>query len=63
MILEEQTRVGKSAKKKKRKRLIDQIYNGVFENAELTKDTRNVLINSGVIIILGIAASYAIQKK
>ena len=37
--------------KKKRNKLKDQIFNGAFENAELTQTSKNALINSGLLII------------
>ena len=62
MTLEEKTRVGKSVKKKK-KRFIDQFYNGIWNNLDTTKSTKNVFINSGIILLLGAAASIVITKR
>lgn len=62
MISEEKTRVGKLAKKKK-KRFIDQFYNGIWNNLDATQSTKNVFINSGIILLLGAAASIVITKR
>jgi hypothetical protein len=37
----------------KKKRLIDKLYNGAFENAELAPGSKRALTNSGIIILLG----------
>jgi len=49
--------------KKKRKRLIDQIYNGAFENAEVHKDTKKAFYGAGIIVFLGLLVNYSINKK
>lgn len=49
--------------KYKRKRLIDQIYNGAYNGAELTKSSKNALVNSGLIIILALWVSNNINKQ
>jgi len=49
--------------KKKRKRIIDQIYNGAFNGAELTQSSKNALINSGFIIIAALWIGNNIEKK
>jgi hypothetical protein len=38
---------------KKRKRLIDQVYNGAFENAELSADSKRTMYSAGLILLLG----------
>ena len=37
--------------KKKRKKLKDQIFNGIYKNAELTQSSKNALINSALLIV------------
>jgi hypothetical protein len=49
--------------KKKRKRIIDQIYNGAFEGATLTKSSKNALINSGMIILSAFWIANNIKKN
>jgi hypothetical protein len=44
----------------KKKRLIDKLYNGAFENAELSAGSKRALQNSGLIVLLG--ALYLINK-
>lgn len=46
----------------KRKRLIDQIYNGAFENAEFTQDSKATFYSMGIILLLGIILSKNVQK-
>lgn len=49
--------------KKKRKRLIDQVYNGAFNGATLTKSSKNALVNSGLIILASIWIANNIKKQ
>ena len=49
--------------KRKRKRLIDQVYNGAFEGLELTKSSKNALINSGLLIIASLWIANNIKKQ
>lgn len=49
--------------KKKRKRIIDQIYNGAFEGATLTKSSKNAIVNSGLIILAALFISNNIEKQ
>ena len=49
--------------KKKRKRFIDQIYNGAFKGATLTKSSKNALINSGVMILAAFWIAKNIEKQ
>jgi hypothetical protein len=49
--------------KKKRKRLIDQIYNGAFENVEFDRSTKNAVLNSALIILVGMAVNYSINVR
>lgn len=49
--------------KKKRKRLIDQIYNGAFENADFDQSTKNALYGSGFIILIGLMVNYTINAR
>jgi hypothetical protein len=44
----------------KKKRLIDKLYNGAFENAELSPGSKRALNNSGIILLIG--AYYLISK-
>jgi hypothetical protein len=48
---------------KKKRRLIDQIYNGAFENYEFSKSSRSTVYNCGFIIGLGLLAAVSIVKK
>ena len=58
MILEEQRQGDK------RKRILDQIYNGAFNNLELSQKSKNALVNSGLLIGLSLLASfYIISNK
>ena len=58
MILEEKKQGGK------RKRILDQIYNGAFTNLELSKKSKAAFINSGLLIGLSLLASfYIISNK
>lgn len=58
-ILEEQKQGGKMAK---RKRLIDQIYNGAFENAEFTQSSKATFYSMGAILLLGFILSRNVKK-
>jgi hypothetical protein len=49
--------------KRKRKRLIDQLYNGAFKNLEFTQSAKNVGINSILIIFIAGAINYTISKR
>lgn len=49
--------------KKKRVKIKDQIYNGLFTNTELTQSSKNALINSGFIIIAALWIGNNIEKK
>lgn len=49
--------------KYKRKRLIDQVYNGAYNGAELTKSSKNALINSGLIILASVWIANNINKQ
>lgn len=49
--------------KKKRKRLIDQIYNGAFENAELTQSSKNTMLTAAGIILAGVIGSIVITQQ
>jgi hypothetical protein len=46
----------------KRKRLIDQIYNGAFENAEFTQDTKATFYSMGIVLLLGFILSRNVKK-
>lgn len=46
----------------KKRRIIDQIYNGAFENAELTKDSKQVFVNCGFMILGAGLISILIQR-
>jgi hypothetical protein len=48
---------------KKKKRLIDQIYNGAFENMELSKGSQSAINASALIVGLGIIGAIAILTK
>ena len=39
--------------KKKRRKLKDQIFDGAFENMELSNGSKSALFQSGLIILLG----------
>jgi hypothetical protein len=49
--------------KKKRKRIIDQICNGAFEGATLTKSSKNAIVNSGLIILAALFIANNIEKQ
>ena len=49
--------------KQKRKRIIDQLYNGAFNGATLTKSSKNALINSGIIILASVWIAKNINKQ
>jgi len=49
--------------KKKRNKLKDQIFNGVYQNAELTQSSKNTLINSGLLIIGAYIFSKNLKNK
>lgn len=49
--------------KKKRKRIIDQIYNGAFEGATLTQSSKNAIINSGIMILSALWIAKNIEKQ
>ena len=49
--------------KKKKKRFIDQLYNGMWNNLDYTQSTKNTFINSGIILLLGAVASVVISKR
>lgn len=48
---------------KKKKRLIDQIYNGAWENMELSATSKRAINTSGLILVLGIVGAIAILNK
>ncbi len=48
--------------KKKRLKLKDQIFNGIYQNAELTQSSKNALINSGLLIVGAWIISNNIKK-
>ncbi len=61
MILEEQKRAGK---KRTIKSITDDLYNGAWNNLDLSKRSKAALITSGLIIAFGgAAAAYLILKK
>lgn len=47
----------------KKKRIIDQIYNGAFENLELSKGSQSAINASALIVGLGIIGAIAILTK
>lgn len=47
----------------KKRRIIDQLYNGAFEKSKLTKSSRNALITSGTIIGAAALLSLLIQRS
>ena len=47
----------------KKKRIIDQIYNGAFENMELSKGSQSAINASALIVGLGIIGAIAILTK
>ncbi len=47
----------------KRKRLIDQIYNGAFENATLSNKSKRALFGAGGILLSGLLISLMIRKN
>jgi len=55
MILEEKRQDGK--------RILDQIYNGAFNNLELSRKSKAVFINSGLLLGLSVAAAFYIVKN
>lgn len=48
---------------KKRKRLIDQIYNGAFENLDFDKSTKNAFYGSAFIILVGLIINQTINAR
>jgi hypothetical protein len=48
---------------KKKRRLIDQIYDGAWENMELSKSSKQAVNTSGLILVLGIVGAFAILNK
>jgi hypothetical protein len=49
--------------KKKRQKIKDQIFNGAFEGAELTKSSKNALVNSGLLIFAALWIANNIKKQ
>jgi hypothetical protein len=47
----------------KRKRIIDQVYNGAFENANLSNSSKRALFGAAGILIAGILISLKISKN
>lgn len=47
----------------KRKRLIDQLYNGAFENATLSNSSKRALFGAGGILLAGLLISLQIRKN
>jgi hypothetical protein len=61
MILGEQKRVGK---KRTIKSVTDDLFNGAWNNLDLSKKSKTALLNAGLIVIVGgAAATYIILKK
>jgi hypothetical protein len=61
MILGEQKPGGK---KRTIKSVTDDLFNGAWNNLDLTKRSKAALLNAGLIVILGgAAATYIILKK
>lgn len=48
---------------KRKKRIVDQIYNGAFNNLEIHPDTKKVFWGSGLIILIGILINQTINKR
>jgi hypothetical protein len=48
---------------KKKRRIIDQIYNGAWENMEFSKASKQAVNTSGLILLLGIVGAITILKK
>ena len=48
---------------KKKRRLIDQIYNGAWENMEFSKASKQAMNTSALILVFGIVGAIAILKK
>jgi hypothetical protein len=62
MTLEEQKPAGK--KRRTIKSITDDLYNGAWNNLDLSKKSKAALITSGLIIAFGgAAAAYIILKK
>jgi hypothetical protein len=61
MILGEPKRVGK---KRTIKSVTDDLFNGAWNNLDLSRKSKTALLNAGLIVILGgAAATYIILKK
>ena len=61
MILGEQKPGGK---KRTIKSVTDDLFNGAWNNLDLSRKSKTVLLNAGLIVILGgAAATYIILKK
>jgi hypothetical protein len=50
-------------KKKKRRRLVDQLYNGAFENAEFAPETKRSFYTSIGLIAAGVIGSIIITQS
>jgi hypothetical protein len=62
MIQEAQKRVGK--KKYTIKSITDDLYNGAWNNLDLSKSSKRALLTAGLIISLGALSAYhSINKK
>lgn len=47
----------------KRKRIIDQVYNGAFENATLSNSSKRAILGAASIVIAGFIISQQIVKN
>lgn len=48
---------------KKRKKIIDQVYNGAFENLDFDKGTKNTFLGCAFIILVGIAINQTANAR
>ena len=46
-----------------KKRLIDQIYNGAFENATLSRSSKRALYNAGAIVLFSALGALIIRQN
>lgn len=45
------------------KTVIEMLYNGAWNNLELSKSSKNTLYSSGAILLIGLAAAYVLANR
>jgi hypothetical protein len=48
---------------KRRKRILDQLYNGAFENVNLSSNSKRAIYGAGIIVLIGVLINYSATKK